>query len=488
MPTGRARAIGRALSAAVVLASLAIAPHAFAGDDAPAAPAGADRNVAFDAEVVAASAPFLPELDKLGQWCNDSTLMARRAQVAEAMILLAPDNERGRGWLRFKRQADGTWKQTSSKPFFDDKPEVLPEWEKRRAPLAERMRAAFEPLIARREDWRTAGARMRLLRALVAIDVEDRELHDRAGECLAGKKWILKESAATAAGRKRIRDAVSAASADAVTAAKDMKQGTSAIGTTFGTAEFTVQSALTPGEVRDLAMRVFAARRLYERVLDVHVSFRPGFVVSVFPTHDSAMLYVATRKEMSPEQRKFADGCTTFWVARHETVVCNPRPDERVDECVRQVLSSLVGTPKELFVSPSWIGEGAGMYLTYVLVGTRLSPFITATKYADESLHKDVADPKCDWVQAIRTQVLDKSVAPKLRLLTGLPLNSMTPDDTLMAYALAAYFLEGRPADLLRILEALKSGAPFHQALADVCDVDADELEVRFVRWLRETK
>lgn len=60
-------------------------------------------------------------------------------------------------------------------------------------------------------------------------------------------------------------------------------------------------------------------------------------------------------------------------------------------------------------------------------------------------------------------------------------------DDGLLAYALAAYFLEGRPKDLEALLSALDaSRTNQHEALAEVLGIDARVLQYRFVRWLRE--
>jgi hypothetical protein len=479
----------RVLGVALSVAALAATPAARAGDDAAAsAPASRpEENAAFNAEAQAASAPFLPELEKLGQWCNDSALMLRRSYVAETLIGLNPEHELGRKWLRYKRDSDGTWLITSAKPFFDEKPALLPEWENRRVPLAARMHDALEPLIAQRSDWRTAGTRARLLRALVAIDPDDEDLRERAGEVRAGKKWVLKESAAVVDRRRKILDAAFSARADALKAVKDLTSSPSPLGISLGTPEFKVMSALPADDVRQVAIRVVAARSLYERVLGTHVSYQPGLTVSLFGSREAAMRYVDARRDVTEERRRFAKDRTTYWLTGTEFVVSATEFDHRIDECARQVFSSLVGAERELWGAPAWMGEGVGMYLTYVLIGTRLTPFVTASKYADDSIHKELADPKCDWVQAVRKKVADRPVPLGLRILTSLPLNSMTEDDTLIAYALAAYFIEGRPADLVSILRDLKTGANFHQALANTCAVDADALEVRFVRWLRET-
>jgi hypothetical protein len=67
-------------------------------------------------------------------------------------------------------------------------------------------------------------------------------------------------------------------------------------------------------------------------------------------------------------------------------------------------------------------------------------------------------------------------------------MNAMTKDDGLMAYALASYFVEGRPSDLAALLTGLSQAekGAFHRVLAETCGVDVTALQARFVRWLHE--
>ena len=479
----------RATLAAALCATVAGPSAADDGPpDTPAAPGRPEENPAFLAEVATTFAPFVPKLEALGQWCETSTLLAQRARVAEALVLLSPENEHGRAWLRWKRQKDGSWRQASTKPFFDEKTELLPEWQKRRAEVADPLRDSLSPLLERKEDWRTAGPRDRILRALIAMRPDDADLRAANGEVLVSGKWLLSESSQSAAGRKRIAAAAAEADREALKASKDFLRPPSPFASSAGTQDFTLYATLPEADATALAARVVAARLLVERVLDVRVHHYPRLVIRVFASHPEAMRYLDTRTDVREDRRAFAKRCLTSWFSGSEFFVSADDPASRLDECVRQVLATLGGDVVELTKAPAWIGEGFGMYLTQALVGTRLTPFVKPSEYSDTSLAKELSDPKSDWVAAIRKQVIEKGVAPNLPILASLPLNSMTKDDTLMSYALAAYFLEGRPSDSLALLRDLKDKRSFHRALAECCNVDAAGLETRFVRWLRETK
>ena len=472
---------------AALAAALCLGTTAARSGDEPMDDAAAESSLAAEAQK--AFGDVRPKLEALAQWCEEQKLFIERSTVAESILGLDPENAKARAWLKWKRQKDGTWKQTTSKQAFDDNPGALPEWKKRHDELDASLRKALQPFLDRKDLWNSAGTRDRVLRTLVAFDPDDAALRDANGETLVAGKWLLKESAAAAAGRKRILSLALDADIEALKRAKTLTAGIDPEFTAcIVTPDFTLKSRLPVVDSQEIAARVIAARTLFERVLETRTRFHGGFTIYVFATSDEAARWADTRTDLPEERRKDAHRFTTLWLNTTEVVLAKDNHDERIDACVRQVLSALEGDAEQLMAAPGWMGEGFGMYLTHALVGTRLTAFVQPTKYADDTLTRDLSDAKSDWVNAVRRMVVEKSVAPNLPVLTGLPINSMGKDDGLMAYALSAYFLEGRPKDALAILSALKEGCKLHEALARTCGVDAEGLEVRFVRWLRETK
>jgi hypothetical protein len=467
---------------------LVAAPDVRAGDDVKGGAAGADGSAAMASAVVKIEEKYVPAMEALGQWCGDSTLFIERAQVAEALLLVDAENEKARAWLRFVRQKDRTWKQSSMRPFFDEKKELLPEWTKRRAEALDPMRQELEPFLEQRDDWRTVGVRDRLLRTLVALWADDAELHDRNGETSIDGKWLLKETVGVAVRRRQLLDVSSAALKTAVKDAAAYPMRVAEYGTCVTAPDFELRARVPPAEALEFAARITAARAVADEFLAPRIRFRSGFVVHVFPSVAEGRRYLDARTDVAPERRKFGERLATFWLNDVELVVADDTRDKRADSGVRQVLDTLVRADGYwLFSAPAFLSEGVGMYLTWALLGTRLTVFVKSTEYADQA-KRDLADAGADWVNVVRKLVLEKGVAPNLKVLTGTPLNAMTREDAVMSYALAAYFLEGRPDDFKRLYAAMTWKRGFPECLAENCNVDVEGLELRFVRWLRETK
>ncbi len=444
-----------------------------------------DPSVALAAEVSKAAAPFHEKLVALGEWCGASTLMLERSRVADALVLFDADDEHGRTWLRFKRGKDGAWARTSTRPFFDEKSELLPEWDKRRAEVAVPLRAAIEPFLGRGDDWRTAGVRDRVRRALVDLFPDDAALHDAAGETLVAGKWLLKESAATAAGRKHVADAVRAAreSTTSLAPAWTVEQRWTS---TVSLDEATVHANMSKPEALEVAQRIVQARTLLGAAFDTSPQKRKSLQVWALASPAENGDFLRSRTDVPDERKKLFGRSRGYWLLLDDLVLAHADQPHRVDSAVRHVLQYTYSGIGWLCDAPPCVSEGVGTYLTYALLGTRLTVFVDASRYVDESAAREMADPASDWT-ALARRMTERGFEPRLKVLFGLPLDSMTKDDGLMAYALAAYFLEGRPTDLKEILARESRRSGFMQGVADVCRTDVDGLEARFVRWLRET-
>jgi hypothetical protein len=476
------------LAAALATLLLSAASDVRAGDDAKGGAAGTAGASAMASAVAKIEEKYAPAMETLGQWCGDSTLFVERAQIAEALLLVDSENEKARSWLRYVRQKDRTWKQTNARPFFDEKKELLPEWTKRRAAALDPMRAELEPFLAERDDWRTAGVRDRVLRTLVAVWADDADLHDRNGETSIDGKWLLKETVGVAVRRRRLIDVASAALKTAVTDASAYPQRVAEYGTCVTAPDFELRARVPPAEAVEMAARITAARAVADEFLFQRSRFRPGFVFHLFGSIEEGRRFLASRPDVSPERRKFGDGRGSWWPTDDELVVDDDAREKRLDDCVRQTFDMLRRADGyHLYYAPGFLSEGVGMYLTWALLGTRLTVFVQTTQYADQA-RRELADAGADWVNVVRKQVLEKGVAPNLKVLIGTPLNSMTRDDGVMSYALAAYFLEGRPDDFRRLFGTMTRKHGFPESLAETLDIDVEGLELRFVRWLRETK
>lgn len=464
------------------LATAALAAAALAGD-APAGPAAPPR---VDDALVSA---FPAQLGELAAWCDGAQVLAERNRVAEAMLLFDPDDARARAWLGFRAEGEGKWKRVPGPLAANLAKEALPEWERRRDDLTAPYRAMSPAARAMRwtsKDPKVAGLRDRVRRALVALAPDDAALRDLDGETHAGGRWILRETAATAAGRRRVADLArdarkAAAKAEAAWSREPDWVSVLSIG------GFTVRSAFPKSDTEEIARGIVGARELFSRVFENEASIPDGLVVFLFADYWSHKRFLESRTDVKPERRKECLDLGNYWIG-DGALVCYDEPQaERVDGLVRQTLSNVKSKIGRMYRASDWMGEGLGMYLTHALVGTRLTAFVQSTQYSDESVGREISDARSDWV-ALARRMVERGFEPKIPILVGTPLNSLTRDDGLFAYALGAYFLETRPSDAARLIARTQDGTNFHRALAETCGTDAEGLEVRFLRWLRETK
>lgn len=458
---------------AVAFASLA---HAARGGDDTSAPNAATASRESLKDAVA----------QLARWCDERKLPVERDLTAQAVLVFDPDDAAARHWLGYMRRKDGTWFSTHPAAPTDSGKDALPEWEKRRAEIADALRAAVaetKKTVLVRE---TAALRDRACRALLTLVPDDAAARADDGEVFVRDKWLLAESAETAAGRKRIADIADAARKS--TANVKVECRTDVDWPVVASLEgLTLRSRLDRRTTENLAKRFLQARRLFADVFGVETSLCKGLEVFALASFDENEAFVAGLSGLTDAQRKSFTQCGSYWMDDERLVLAHDDLRNREDVAVRHALQTMDSPCGPVCAAPPWIGEGAGMYLTYALVKTRLTAFVSNTDYVDQLVSREASDEKADWVTVVR-RMIDRGVEPRIPILVGLPLDSMSKEDGLVAYALAAYFLEGRPKDLKSLLVLMHLGHDFHDSLAIICRTDAEGLECRFRRWLRETK
>jgi hypothetical protein len=331
--------------------------------------------------------------------------------------------------------------------------------------------------------------RDRVLRVLLAVLPDDADLRGANRETqVKGGRWVLAETAASQAGRDRVAAAVKAARAAAAEARQTVVLGRSRgeWKVSVTTQAIEILSQLTQPETDDAVRAALVSHALMGELFGRPATLRRGFRVYLLPDLQSSAGFLAKISELSDAEREHFERYGSYWLDG-ELVVALSAHAERLDCVSRQVMPGVTTPIGRLLDTPPWIREGLGMYLTYQLLGTRETVFVQSGSYDDEALAREVAQVNSDWVQIAR-KLVERGYDPNLAVLTGLPMNAMTKDDGLMAYALASYFVEGRPSDLAALLTGLSQAekGAFHRVLAETCGVDVTALQARFVRWLHE--
>ena len=163
----------------------------------------------------------------------------------------------------------------------------------------------------------------------------------------------------------------------------------------------------------------------------------------------------------------------------------------RLDELVRLALGWLLYDAFKITADVAWVHEGVGLYMTRELVGTRLTWFVKPSEYLkpreEQALRARLLKPGTNWMDEAQ-RMLAREHSPKLAFVMGKRVDNMTPEDMLYAYVMAAYLLEGRPAEAPALLAKIGAGTPSAVAVQEVLGIDVRQLDERVRRWLGERR
>jgi hypothetical protein len=163
--------------------------------------------------------------------------------------------------------------------------------------------------------------------------------------------------------------------------------------------------------------------------------------------------------------------------------------ERRRDGAARQVLGTMLMDRFGIDGGHAWAWEGFGLYLIHLQLGTRGTWFYQGSGYqpvADALTWTAVQDPAFDW-HAYSRQLLTDPNGLRIEFLLGRPLNSMTSQDLVCSFTLAAYLLEGRPAETPKLLAAIGRGDHPVLAFERELGFPITQLDERIVRWLDES-
>ena len=77
---------------------------------------------------------------------------------------------------------------------------------------------------------------------------------------------------------------------------------------------------------------------------------------------------------------------------------------------------------------------------------------------------------------------------PKFRMLSGRNVNRLTTEHLLLCNAAIAFFIEGRPGVLPKIMKKLGRGRTEHEVFLEELGMDLVQFDERLRSWLVETE
>ena len=438
---------------------------------------------------------LVKDLESLAGWCGDKELFAERDRAWRAILEVEPENLAARKGLRYSKKPDGTWVEPAPREIKNFNPGALPELRKRRQKTVEPFATAMHAALV---EYACDDATKNLVyHEILGADPDDEKVHGLLGEVRAGELWLLEE---TLTGRERRGELKTLVGRALDPGQKLRVTELSGLEQTFG--------IVFPQHVESAHVRVLGTgdrtesettARACEAVGDVlRASFaistehEPGYTIYLLQNANESGPVLDKLPGIAPNFREFLRKVVGAKIPMQPYVVYwDKDPKRRIDGAVRQTIGNFLDRGFGVGLEAGWAWEGIGQYLTRELVGTRLTWFVQSDGAAkSDALKSKLSRSDADWL-AEALDLLQKPEHPSFAVSIDREVNAMTTTDALYAYALAAYFVEGRAHDGAAILERIGHGVGAGRektsaAIKAVLHLDAAGLEVRLVRWLRE--
>jgi hypothetical protein len=435
------------------------------------------------------------QLEATADWCRSERLYGYRQRVLAFLLELDPEHRDARRALGYHR-IGGEWKPpTGRRPGRDYSPESIPEAQRRiRESLVPLRKPFLEDLQANPAGLRRESAQ-RTIRALLALDEDDAALRAMIGETRLEGEWVLVESARTVARRKSLAADI-AKSRELTPAALDQPVPDDLVDwpiawtVSVRTLGLELVGTVPESEGRTVAADLQSLARTFERAFGVPGTHRDGLrvmLLSGYAERDAAL----DQLELPPSVRNHLGSAAGGWLGSGQRLAeWDGSAQRRRDGAARQVLGTMLMDRFGIDGGHAWAWEGFGLYLIHLQLGTRGTWFYQGSGYqpvADALSWSMAQDPTSDW-HALTRHLLTDPNGLRVNFLLGRPLNSMTSQDLVCSYTLAAYLLEGWPDRVPRLLTALGRGEHPVLVFERELGFPITTLDQRIVRWIDESR
>ncbi|MBI4878147.1 MAG: hypothetical protein HY812_00595 [Planctomycetes bacterium] len=190
---------------------------------------------------------------------------------------------------------------------------------------------------------------------------------------------------------------------------------------------------------------------------------------------------------MTAETRAQALELSGCWISDKTFVKYSGQREVRIDGVVHALVADLVSQTVG-HTDQGWGREAIAHHFTEALLGTRLTTTFGEERYARKrSAGRDVdlRLPGADWLLLCRG-LFDRAHPPDLPALMGRELNDLTGEDTVLAYAVMAYFLWADPRAGLTLQMLQSGGAHPIDAIREATGFEFRHFTARLGRWLEE--
>lgn len=443
----------------------------------------------------AVRAEFVAVLDELADWCRSERLYEREQRIRSFMLGMDPDDASTRRALGYF-YIGGEWKRSKAwHPARDHKPAKLPEAQRRiRSALAPLRDPLLADLAANPAGLQRDSAQ-RSIRALLAVDEDDADLRELIGETLFEGEWVLVESARTAERRDSLAADIRKARrlappAVARSVPEDLVAWPLAWTTSVRTLGLELIGTVPPSECESVAVDLQSLARSFEFAFGLPGKHRDGLRVLLLRGYNEREIAL-DQLGLPPTVRNHLASAAGGWLGSGQRLAeWDAAAERRRDGAARQVLGTMMMDRFGIDGGHAWAFEGFGLYLIHLQLGTRGTWFYQGGGYqpvADVLSWTVAQDPASDWF-ALSRHLLTTEEGPRVHFLLGRPLNSMTSQDLVCSYTMAAYLLEGWPEQTPQLLAAIGRGEHPTVAFERELRFPITTIDQRIVRWIDESE
>jgi hypothetical protein len=444
----------------------------------------------------AARATLVKGLLELASWCNSKELYLERDHVYTSILELDPDNLEARKGLRYARNPDGSWKDPAPREMKNRNPKALDDLPAKRAeaiaPYRDRLLDILESTHA------DAAERKSVFDEILALDPDDARVHKILDEVKLDGKWMMPESANGKKRRPEIKGLVKKSLEGAPAVVKEasvpdeVKLG-GAWTTMVHAGGVRVLGTVSAEECGRIARTCAAIGPFMDALFDCKATYPEGYTFYVFGSPGEKNAFVEKLPEvmpdLKPEARDYMSSIASVGLASSNNVLLGDAdPVKRLDGAVRHTIIHLLRNTYGIDDRHGWIWEGMGLYLTRELIGTRYTWFVSVVSDPDQDAQRvALLTPASNWMNEA-VKLLDGPKPPNLAFTAGRELSQMHVEDMLSAYALASYFLEGRPQETPDLLRRIGNGDSTATVVQALFKSSMEELQERVTRWLKERR
>jgi len=437
----------------------------------------------------AAKAQLVSRLEGVVKLCKLNKLQAERKRVSDLILRFDDRNHQALLGAGYRKARGGEWKPPRASKSFVDAEDAPEELQKAR----DEVRAAMGEFVKRLEQLLDteglSGAELDLVSGdILAVDPRNKRLRRKRGEegeVYFGGQWILDETMSGLDGRALLREMREDAEKQSAYEAEVFDVDT--FGISWKLAEPTGVQVFVTGEEEE-------ARRLARLVGTVELVF--GWFFQAHPSYPvRCRFFLMSEAEKdtfldnhpnigAANKARFANLELSGIPGSSDQAFFADTPDQRADALARMCWLWFFQSTFGIDMTKGWVTDGFGIYLTEVLLDTRLTWFSTPLSEGTVQWG-ELLDQETAWMVEAAQLFADESdlvLTPTLNKRQ----DQFSARDLLLSYAFVGYLCEVRhdilPAALRRI-GLNKPAGPTFQLTGELV---LRHLPARMQRWLGE--